>query len=57
VAFAESTNRRSQHIFRKLELADRANILHGEHVFEGKKFFPGIAQHGGAILVEKVLGA
>jgi len=57
VAFAEATNRRSQHIFRKLEFVERAQILYGAHLFEGKNFFAGIAEHGGPILMEKVLGA
>lgn len=55
VAFAEATNRRSQHIFRKLGFAERAQIPYGEYVFEGQNFFAGIAEHGGPILMEKVL--
>jgi GNAT superfamily N-acetyltransferase len=55
IAFAESTNRRSQHIFRKVGFAGRAQILYGEHVFEGQNFFAGVSEHGGAILMEKVL--
>jgi ribosomal protein S18 acetylase RimI-like enzyme len=55
VAFAESTNRRSQHIFRKLGFAERAQIPYSEHVFEGQRPFAGIAEHGGPILMEKVL--
>src|ERR1017187_10260039 len=55
IAFAESTNRRSQHIFRKLGFSERAQILYGEHVFEGQNFFAVVAEHGGPILMEKVL--
>lgn len=55
IAFAEATNRRSQHIFRKVEFSKRAQILYGEHVFEGQKFFAVVAEHGGPILMEKLL--
>jgi ribosomal protein S18 acetylase RimI-like enzyme len=55
IAFAESTNRRSQHIFRKLGFSERAQILYGEHVFEGQNFFAVVAEHGGPLLMEKVL--
>ena len=55
IAFAESTNRRSQHIFRKLGFSERAQLLYGEHVFEGQNFFAVVAGHGGPILMEKVL--
>jgi len=55
IAFAESTNRRSQHIFKKLGFAERAQILYGEHVFEGQNFFAVVAKHGGPILMEKML--
>lgn len=55
IAFAESTNRRSQRIFRKLGFSERAQILYGEHVFEGQNFFAVVAEHGGPILMEKVI--
>ncbi len=55
VAFAEATNRRSQHIFRNLEFVERAQIMYGTHVFEGQNIFAGIAEHVGPILMEKVL--
>ncbi len=55
VAFAEATNRRSQHIFKSLEFLERAHIMYGEHVFEGQNPFAGIAEHGGPILMDKAL--
>jgi ribosomal protein S18 acetylase RimI-like enzyme len=54
-AFAESTNRRSQHVFRKLGFAERAQILYGDFLFHGQPFFAGIASHGGPILMEKAI--
>lgn len=55
IAFAESTNRRSQHLFRKLGFSERAQILYSDHVFQGQDVFACVAEHGGPILMEKVL--
>lgn len=56
IAFAEATNKTSQHIFRKLGFAERAQLLYADYVFDGQRFFARYAEHGGPILVEKVLG-
>ena len=55
IAFAESTNRRSQQVFRKLGFSERAQILYSEHVFQGQNVFACVAEHGGPILMERVL--
>ncbi len=56
VVFAEATNRTSQHIFRKLGFAERAQILYSDFEFGGAKVFAHFSEHGGPILVEKVIG-
>jgi len=55
VAYAEATNRTSQHIFRKLGFREHAQLLYRDHLYRGQNVFAGIAQHGGAILMEKLL--
>lgn len=55
VAYAEATNKTSQRIFRKLGFAERAQLLYLDHLFRGQKVFAEIAEHGGPILMEKVL--
>ena len=55
VAIAEATNKTSQHIFRKLGFAERAQISYRDHRFEGEYVFASIAEHGGPVLMEKVL--
>jgi ribosomal protein S18 acetylase RimI-like enzyme len=55
VAIAEATNKTSQHIFRKLGFTERAQISYRDHLFEGEHVFASIAEHGGPILMEKVL--
>jgi ribosomal protein S18 acetylase RimI-like enzyme len=55
VAIAEATSRKSQHIFRELGFAERAQILYGDYLFEGEHVFAGIAEQGGPILMEKML--
>lgn len=54
-AVAEATNLTSQHIFRKAGFTERARESYAEHRFCGHAFFPSIAQHGGPILMDKML--
>lgn len=55
VAVAEATGRASQHIFRKLGFAERAQISYRDYVFNGRRVFESIAEEGGPILMEKLL--
>lgn len=57
VAVAEATNPTSQHIFRKQGFAERGRIPYRDHVFNGRKVFERIAECGGPILMEKLLGS
>ncbi len=56
VAVAEATNPTSQHIFRKQGFAERGQIPYSDHVFNGRKVFERIAEYGGPVLMEKLLG-
>ncbi len=51
-AVTEATNRRSQHIFRKLGFTERVRASYVEHVFEGAAHFSAIAGEGGPILMD-----
>jgi ribosomal protein S18 acetylase RimI-like enzyme len=55
LAVAECTGKASQHIFRKLGFAERGMVSYADHLFEGRRVFESVAEHGGAILMEKVL--
>ena len=55
LAVAEATNKTSQHIFRKRGFAERAQISYRDHVFNGEHVFKCIEEHGGPILMEKML--
>ena len=55
IAVAECTGKTSQHVFRKLGFVERAMIAYADYEFEGRRVFAGIADHGGAILMEKML--
>jgi len=55
IAYAEATNKISQGIFRGRGFSERAQILYRDYLFHGEKTFAGIADHGGPILMEKVL--
>jgi ribosomal protein S18 acetylase RimI-like enzyme len=56
VAIAEATGKASQHIFRKLGFAERAQISYRDYVFNGRRVFESIAEEeGGPILMEKLL--
>jgi len=52
IAFAEATNRTSQHIFRKLGFLPRVARSYQDHVFKGRRVFESIAAHGGPILMD-----
>ena len=55
MAVTEATNRVSQHIFRKQGFIERVKRSYGEHLFDGRKVFASIAEHGGPILMDKLL--
>ena len=55
IAFAEASNRTSQHIFAKLGFAARVQRSYGDHLFKGERVFQPIAAHGGPILMDKSL--
>jgi ribosomal protein S18 acetylase RimI-like enzyme len=55
VAVTEATNKTSQHIFRKLGFVERVKGSYAEHLFEGRRCFASIAEHGGPILMDKEL--
>jgi ribosomal protein S18 acetylase RimI-like enzyme len=55
VAVTEATNRTSQHIFRKQGFAERVRGSYRDHRFEGQAGFASIAEHGGPILMDKLL--
>lgn len=57
VAVTEATNKVSQHIFRKQGFVERVQRSYKAHRFDGRKFFASIAQHGGPILMDKLLAA
>jgi ribosomal protein S18 acetylase RimI-like enzyme len=55
VAVTEATNKTSQHIFRKQGFAERVRGSYSDHRFEGKAWFTSIAEHGGPMLMDKLL--
>ncbi len=54
-AVTEATNKTSQHVFRKLGFVDRVQRFYADHRFEGQAFFTSISDHGGPILMDKLL--
>ena len=54
-AVTEATNTTSQHIFRKQGFVERVRRSYRDHYFDGRKFFEGIADQGGPMLMEKQL--
>ena len=56
LAVTEATNRTSQHIFRKQGFVERVSRSYGAHRLEGRSVFASIAEHGGPILMDRVLG-
>lgn len=56
LAVTEATNRTSQHVFRKRGFVERVRRSYRDHRFEGQACFGSIAEHGGPILMDKVLG-
>lgn len=54
-AVTEATNRTSQHVFRTLGFVERVQRHYGDHLFDGRRPFASIAEHGGPILMEKAL--
>jgi GNAT superfamily N-acetyltransferase len=57
VAVTEATNKVSQHIFRKQGFVARVQRSYEAHRFEGRQVFASIAEHGGPILMDKLLAA
>jgi GNAT superfamily N-acetyltransferase len=55
VAITEATNKVSQHIFRKQGFVERVRRSYGAHRFDGQRVFASIAEHGGPILMDKLL--
>lgn len=55
VAVTEATNKVSQHIFRKQGFVERVKLSYQAHRFEGRPVFASIAEHGGPILMDKLL--
>lgn len=55
VAVTEATNRTSQHIFRKQGFVERVQRSYRDYRFERQAVFASIAEHGGPILMDKVL--
>jgi ribosomal protein S18 acetylase RimI-like enzyme len=57
LAVTEATNRTSQHIFRKHGFVERVQGSYRDHRYEGKAFFESIVEHGGPILMDRILSA
>jgi ribosomal protein S18 acetylase RimI-like enzyme len=55
VAVAEATNRTSQHIFRKQGFAERVWGSYRDHRYEGKAYFAAFEEHGGPVLMDRLL--
>jgi ribosomal protein S18 acetylase RimI-like enzyme len=55
MASAECTGRASQHVFRKAGFVERGMIPYADHEFNRQRIFACIAEHGGPMLMEKVL--
>ena len=54
-AVTEATNKVSQHIFRKLGFTERVRRSYLTHRFSERAVFASIAEHGGPILMDKLL--
>jgi len=52
-AITEATNKTSQHVFRKQGFVDRVQRSYADHMFDGRKWFASISDHGGPILMDK----
>ncbi len=57
MAVTEATNKVSQHIFRKQGFIPRVQRSYEAHRFEGRQVFASIVEHGGPILMDKMLAA
>jgi len=55
VAITEATNKISQHIFRKQGFVTRVQRSYEAHRFNGRQVFASIAEHGGPMLMDKLL--
>jgi GNAT superfamily N-acetyltransferase len=55
MAVTEATNKVSQHIFRKQGFVPRVQRSYQAHRFKGQQVFASIAEHGGPILMDKML--
>ncbi len=55
LAVTEATNKVSQHIFRKQGFVERVQRSYETHRFNGRQIFASIAEHGGPILMDKLL--
>jgi len=55
IAVAEGTNRRSQHVLRKLGFVERVRRSYTGHRYEGRSFFLSIADEGGPMLMDRHL--
>ncbi len=55
IALTEATGRVSQHIFGKNGFVERFNVFYQDFIYEGKKVFASIEDHGRVILMERSL--
>ena len=55
LAFAEATNRVSQHIFRKQGFVERVRRTYQDYRYQGEAVFASITGHAEAILMDKEL--
>jgi ribosomal protein S18 acetylase RimI-like enzyme len=55
VAVTEATNPTSQHVFRKQGFVERVRRSYEDHRFNGHASFASIAEHGGPMLMERLL--
>jgi ribosomal protein S18 acetylase RimI-like enzyme len=55
LAVAEATNKRSQHVLRKLGFAERVQRSYLDHQYAGRAPFASIADQGGPILMDRSL--
>jgi GNAT superfamily N-acetyltransferase len=55
LAVTEATNRTSQHIFRKEGFVERVRRSYQDHRYEDRFHFASIAEHGGPILMDRLL--
>jgi ribosomal protein S18 acetylase RimI-like enzyme len=54
-AFAETTGRTSQHIFRKAGFQERSRVSYGDFSYEERRVFASIAGEGGTLLMVRSL--